>query len=80
MKRSMKTIGRRKFLKTGIFGGVIAAVYPRGKLLNSPLLHSGPHIEPEDHFSTESFERLLQIACTYGSEFGEIKEIKNGCI
>jgi hypothetical protein len=79
MKRSDKTLGRRRFLKTGIFGGVIVAVYPRGKLLNSPLLHSHPHIKPKIPRSEESSARLLQIACTYGSEFGEIKEIKNGC-
>ncbi len=79
MKRSDKTLGRRKFLKTGIFGGVIVAVSPRGMLLNSPLFHSDPHVKPKNHLSEESSASLLQIACTYGSEFGEIKETENGC-
>jgi hypothetical protein len=79
MKSSFKTLSRRKFLKTGIFGGVIISVCPHGKPLDFPGPLSDPHRKPEDHLSLESSDRLLQIACTYGPEIGEIKEIKNGC-
>lgn len=79
MKRSIKTIDRRKFLKTGIFGGVILAAYPQGKLLNSPEFHSGSNIKSKNPLSEKSKTRLLEIADSYGPEFGEIKEIKNGC-
>jgi hypothetical protein len=79
MKRRVKTLSRRKFLKTGILGGMTISVYPQGKLLNFQRLHSNPYRKTEVDVFKESDDRLLQIAGAYGSEFGEIKEMEYGC-
>lgn len=67
--KNYKSIFRREFLKTGLTGGAVLAVFPFKKFV--PI--SGLIDKSKKGRSTKSQEKLFQIAAQYGSEFGEVK-------
>ncbi|KPJ69983.1 hypothetical protein AMJ44_01500 [candidate division WOR-1 bacterium DG_54_3] len=79
MKRCIKIIKRRTFLKTGLAGGMILTVQPLGKFFGFAVPLPDLRTQRDDNLSDKSHERLLQIIHKYGGEFGEIKEGLNGC-
>jgi hypothetical protein len=79
MKRCIKIIKRRTFLKTGLAGGMILTVQTLRKFFGFAMSLPDSHTQQGDKLSNESHERFLQIIHKYGGEFGEIKERLNGC-
>ncbi len=61
MNRFAKHLGRRKFLKKGIMGGVMIAAFPVWKSITPR----------HDYSQNESHRKLLKIVKTYGGEFGD---------
>jgi hypothetical protein len=57
-----KAIGRREFLKRGIGGGVLIAVFPRCKDVHSCISKNS---------MDGSHRKLLKIVKKYGAEFGD---------
>ncbi len=72
MKRRIKNIRRRKFLKTGIAAVIIFAAQPLGKIFNFSVTVDSDN-KPDGSLSKDSCERLLQIVHKYGYELGEVK-------
>jgi hypothetical protein len=68
-----KSIGRRKFLKTGIKGGAMMAVFPVWRTIH-PSSFQSKAISPNlDNSSDETYRKLLNIVQTYGGEFGDLR-------
>ena len=72
MKIYLKPITRRKFLKTGVTGGVIIATLPIWKLFSFNAPPSDFYINPACNLSKETLEKLIAIALQRGGEFSEV--------
>jgi len=72
MKKYLKPIPRRKFLKTGITGGAIIATLPVWKLFSFSAPPSDFHVNPAVNLSKETLEKLIKIALQNGGEFAEV--------
>lgn len=72
MKSYSKPIKRRKFLRTGIVGGVAGAAIPLWKLSSFSTLSSDSFINTGCKLSNESVERIIEISLKYGSEFAGV--------
>jgi TldD protein len=72
MRKYFKPIPRRKFLKTGLTGGVIAATLPVWKLFSFTDPPQDFHVNPACNLSKETLEKLIKIALERGGEFAEV--------
>ena len=72
MKKYLKPIPRRKFLKTGITGVAIIATLPVWKLFSFSAPPSDFHVNPAINLSKETLEKLIKIALQHGGEFAEV--------
>jgi hypothetical protein len=69
---------RRKFF-TSVFAGTLAfLMLPFHKIFSQKISHSVISHIGKDDSSTECHSKLLEIARTYGSEFGGIGILKSG--
>ena len=72
MKIYLKPITRRKFLKTGVAGGVITATLPIWKLFSFSAPPSDFYVNPACNLSKETLEKLIAVALQRGGEFSEV--------
>ena len=61
-------LGRREFLKKGVRGGFLLAVFPIEKITLSP--HEKKPLK-RGEFSDGSQRKILEIVHKYGGEFGD---------
>lgn len=72
MKNHSKPIMRRKVLETGVIGGAAIAFLHLWKLFSTSIHLSEFHCKSVIELSRETYEKLLEIACKYGCEFGDV--------
>ena len=73
MEYFKKSIGRRKFLKTGIKGGAMMAVFPVWRTIHSSSFQSETISSNQENSPDETYRKLLNIVQTYGGEFGDLR-------
>ena len=73
MKHLEKLMGRRKFLKKGIIGGLMVATFPLLNPFQSAADQSKSIHPNHDYSQNESHRKLLKIVKTYGGEFGDTR-------
>ena len=73
MNNYAKHLGRRKFLKKGITGGIMIAAFPVWKSFDSSVPRPKSISPGRIHSPNESYRKLLKIVQKHGGEFGGIK-------
>jgi TldD protein len=72
MKRLLKPVTRRTFLKTGIAGGTVVATLPLWDLFSYSAPPGDFYVNPACNLSKETLEKLINIALQQGGEFAEV--------
>ncbi|MCK4943348.1 MAG: TldD/PmbA family protein [Candidatus Aminicenantes bacterium] len=72
MKRFLKPVSRRSFLKTSVAGGTIMATLPLWDLFSYSAPPADFYVNPACNLSRESIEKLINIALNNGGEFAEV--------
>ena len=73
MNNYAKHLGRRKFIKKGITGGIMIAAFPVWKSFDSSEPRPQSISPRQNHSPNESYQKLLKIVQKFGGEFGGIK-------